>query len=217
LLDYNRRNHFEYAGASGGFVDMLGYPYCRGRILSVVEEDKGQYNNPIEIFWASGACMYIRSQTFWDAGGLDDDFFAHMEEIDLCWRIKRLGHTIWCIPDSYVYHVGGGTLPNNNPRKLMLNYRNNLLMLYKNLSRKGSFLVIPTRFLLDWASAFVYFITGRFNFAKAVFEAHRSFFALHKKIKVKRLEFNQFKAIADISTKKIILFDFFIRGKKTFL
>ncbi|PKP38529.1 MAG: hypothetical protein CVT98_05005, partial [Bacteroidetes bacterium HGW-Bacteroidetes-15] len=118
ILSYNEPTKFEYAGAAGGYLDFLGYPFCRGRILNVVEEDKGQYNNVKEVFWATGACMLVRANEFWNAGGLDDDFFAHMEGIDLCWRLKRQGYSIWCVPQSKVSHVGGGTLSSNNPRKV---------------------------------------------------------------------------------------------------
>ncbi|MBR5100524.1 MAG: glycosyltransferase family 2 protein, partial [Bacteroidales bacterium] len=133
VLSVAERNRFEYAGAAGGFIDRFGYPFCRGRILSNLELDKGQYDEPEECFWATGACMVVRSALYHHLSGLDESFFAHMEEIDFCWRAKLLGYQVWCVPASTVYHVGGGTLPNNSPRKLYFNYRNNLLMLYKNL------------------------------------------------------------------------------------
>src|SRR5690606_32957114 len=125
ILAYHQKNEFEHAGASGGFMDYLGYPFCRGRLFNTLEKDSGQYNQPIEIFWATGACMFIRSNEYHAAGALDEYFFAHMEEIDLCWRLKRKGLRLFCIPQSQVFHVGGGTLHKSNPRKTYLNFRNN--------------------------------------------------------------------------------------------
>lgn len=184
----NSRQVFEYAGASGGFIDKYGFPFCRGRILSSVENDTGQYNNPVQIFWASGACMVIRSSLFKVLGGFDTNFFAHMEEIDLCWRAKLLGWQIWVLPQSKVYHIGGGTLPNNSPRKLYLNYRNNLLMLYKNLPLKeesweayginGKYnrdTYICIRKVIDGISAIVYILKGKLSFFKSVVKAHKDF------------------------------------------
>jgi len=185
-------NHsmFEYAGAAGGFIDYLGYPFCRGRILSNIEEDKGQYDNSIEIFWASGAAMMIRSSLYKELGGLDERFFAHMEEIDLCWRAKLLGNQVWVIPQSVVYHVGGGTLPNNSPHKLYLNFRNNLIMLYKNLPLSSITPVIVTRMIMDGAAAAVYLCRFRFSYLKSVFRAHMDFWKIlptleRSKVKVK--------------------------------
>ncbi|MCK4749664.1 MAG: glycosyltransferase family 2 protein, partial [Bacteroidales bacterium] len=137
IMDYHNRLQFEYAGAAGGYLDRYGYPFCRGRIFDTLEEDRQQYDDDIEIFWGSGACLLVRSELFSQAGGLDEKFFAHMEEIDLCWRLKRLGYRIEYVARSCVYHVGGGTLPKSNPMKTFLNFRNNLLLLYKNLPKKG--------------------------------------------------------------------------------
>lgn len=175
VLSVADRNRFEYAGAAGGFIDRYGYPFCRGRILSNLEEDKGQYDTPEECFWATGACMMVRSALYHHLGGLDDSFFAHMEEIDFCWRAKLLGYQVWCVPASTVYHVGGGTLPNNSPRKLYFNYRNNLLMLYKNLPERIRWSRIFIRMCLDGASAAVYLVTGRWSYFKAVWKAHRDY------------------------------------------
>ena len=175
ILSVARRNHFEYAGAAGGFIDRYGYPFCRGRILSHLEEDKGQYDEALECFWATGACMMVRSALYHHLGGLDESFFAHMEEIDFCWRAKLLGYQVWCVPASTVWHVGGGTLPNNSPRKLYFNYRNNLLMLYKNLPDKIRRTRIFQRMCLDGASAVAYLATGRWSFFKAVWQAHRDY------------------------------------------
>lgn len=175
VLSVADRNRFEYAGAAGGFIDRYGYPFCRGRILSNLEEDKGQYDTPEECFWATGACMMVRSALYHHLGGLDDSFFAHMEEIDFCWRAKLLGYQVWCVPASTVYHVGGGTLPNNSPRKLYFNYRNNLLMLYKNLPDRIRWSRIFLRMCLDDASALIYLLTGRWSYFTAVWKAHHDY------------------------------------------
>jgi hypothetical protein len=156
LLDYNNRTKFEYAGASGGFIDNLGYPFCRGRIFETTQEDKGQYNDAIEVFWATGACLFVRSSHFLEVGGLDEDFFAHQEEIDLCWRLKNKGYTIMVEPKSVVYHVGGGTLDACSPFKTYLNFRNNLYMLFKNLPITSLVTVIPIRLILDGVAAFTF-------------------------------------------------------------
>ncbi len=171
---------FEYAGASGGYLDYFGYPFCRGRILSHIERDSGQYDMNREIFWASGAAMLIRSELYKKLGGFDDMFFAHMEEIDLCWRAKIDGWQVWAVPESVVYHVGGGTLPNNSPRKLYLNYRNNLLMLYKNLPKNRLFLILFLRLLLDGFSALLYLIQGKRAFFDSVIKAHKDFYKMRK-------------------------------------
>ncbi len=180
------RDSFEYAGASGGFIDFFGYPFCRGRILSNIERDNGQYDSDSEIFWASGAAFMIRASLFRQLDGFDDLFFAHMEEVDLCWRAKLIGAGVWVLPESVVYHVGGGTLPNNSPRKLFFNYRNNLLMLYKNLPGKRLYPVLFIRMFMDAVSAFLYLLQGHKNFCKSVFKAHSSFFSIVKEKKVKR-------------------------------
>lgn len=217
ILDYNNPSHFEYAGAAGGFIDILGYPFCRGRILSCIEEDTGQYDKPIEVFWASGACLFIRSKVYWEAGGLDDDFFAHMEEIDLCWRIKNLGYSNWCIPSSKVYHVGGGTLPNNNPRKLYYNYRNSLYMLFKNLPKNRLFFVVFLRLVLDGLSALAYLIQGKLGFLKAVFMAHCTFWSNIENLRKKREGLRISIINNDKIYKRSILIDFFLNNKKTFI
>lgn len=217
ILDYNNPNYFEYAGASGGFIDFLGYPYCRGRILSCIEEDKGQYNESIEVFWASGACLFIRSKIYWEAGGLDDDFFAHMEEIDLNWRIKNLGYSNWCIPNSVVYHVGGGTLPNNNPRKLYYNYRNSLYMLFKNLPKRRVFPIVFLRMVLDGFSALAYLINGKFSFFKAVFMAHCKFWSNIGVLQSKRKRsIPKFLKNDNQTLNRSILVEFFLLKRKTF-
>ena len=166
---------FEYAGACGGFIDKFGFPFCRGRILSSIEKDSGQYDTPLRTFWATGACMVVRSGVWKELGGLDEGFFAHMEEIDFCWRAALLGHEIWCVPQSAVYHVGGGTLPNNSPRKLFFNYRNNLLMLRKNLPAHLVSKKIFLRKIIDGLSAVAYCLQLKFSFALSVFKAHRDY------------------------------------------
>ena len=194
LHSWTDRDMFEYAGAAGGYMDRFGYPYCRGRVLKTVEKDEGQYDTPENVFWVSGACLMIRAELFHRLGGLDDRFFAHMEEIDLCWRAQLEGFRVAVVPASTVYHVGGGTLPNNSPKKLYLNYRNNILMLRKNLGKtlalnalksgkdirtsalegaKKASRLIFIRMLMDGASAAVYFFTFRWSCLKAVLTAHR--------------------------------------------
>lgn len=179
----HNKESFEYAGASGGFIDVLGYPFCRGRILSNIEVDSAQYNNDREIFWASGAAFMIRSSLFHQLGGFDNNFFVHMEEIDLCWRAKLLGWQVWIFPKSQIYHVGGGTLPNNSPNKLFYNYRNNLLMLYKNLPSSKLWGVLLFRSLMDYASSFLYLLQGKSPFFFSVWRAHKEFWHLKREVK----------------------------------
>ena len=175
ILSETNKDYFEYAGAAGGFIDKYGYPFCRGRILSKVEMDNGQYNTNINCFWASGACMIVRNSVWRELNGLDEQFFAHMEEIDFCWRAQLKGYEIYCIPNSKVYHVGGGTLPNNSPHKLYLNYRNNLLMLYKNLQPKDKSFKIFQRMCLDGLSGIVYMLQGNLDYTRSVIKAHNDF------------------------------------------
>ena len=188
LLDYKRKTHFEYAGASGGFIDSYGYPYCRGRIFDTVEEDKGQYDEICDIFWATGAALMIRAEDYRAVGGLDGTFFAHMEEIDLCWRLRARGRRIVCVPESVAYHVGGATLNYSNPRKTFLNFRNNLLMLYKNLPQKELASVMRVRCLLDYVAALKFLLTGCVGDFKAVINARREFKRLKREYVVKREE-----------------------------
>lgn len=176
LLSVADRDAFEYAGASGGYLDRYGYPFCRGRIFDTVEDDNGQYDNAQEVLWATGACLMIRSKDYWDAGGLDARFFAHNEEIDLCWRLHRMGRRIFCFPESEVYHVGGGTLPKSNPMKTFLNFRNNLTMLYKNLPDGELRHVMRVRWFLDYLAAFqTLILNGKWGDCKAIFRARRAF------------------------------------------
>jgi len=171
ILSYNQRDHFEHAGASGGFIDKNYFPFCRGRIMDSFEEDKGQYDGEIDVFWATGACLMIRSEVFHKANGFDEDFFAHMEEIDLCWRIKKWGYNFKAIPNSTVYHIGGGTLPYSSPKKVYYNFRNNLVMLLKN--HEGYWAPkLYYRMLLDASAAILFLLKGQFKSFAAVFNAH---------------------------------------------
>lgn len=188
ILSYKNRESFEYAGAAGGFIDHLGYPFCRGRIFDSVEKDEGQYNQVLPVFWATGAALLIRRQLYQEVGGLDGRFFAHMEEIDLCWRLRSRGHAIYCIPSSVVYHVGGATLKKENPRKTFLNFRNNLLMLYKNLPENELYQVMFQRTILDWIAAVVFFLKGDFGAARAVARARKQYKRLRPRFKQDRLE-----------------------------
>ena len=217
IKSYHSKNYFEYAGAAGGFIDKYGYPFCRGRILDKIEQDSGQYNNESEIFWASGACLFIRSEVYHHHGGFDEDFFAHMEEIDLCWRIKNTGSKIMYYPDSEVFHVGGGALPNNSPQKLYLNYRNNLLMLFKNLSRAKLLKILFSRMVLDGFSAFIYLIKFQFSDFFAVLKAHKSFYKLLPKYRKKR---KKILIQSNFSHREIykgsIVYDYFIKKVYSF-
>jgi GT2 family glycosyltransferase len=218
IRSYNNNEYFEYAGASGGFVDKYGYPFCRGRILNNIEKDNGQYDDTAEVFWASGACLFLRAKAYFEAGGLDKDFFAHMEEIDLCWRLKKLNYKILCIPEVTVYHVGGGTLPNNTPKKLYLNYRNNLFLLYKNLPENVLCRIIIIRLFLDILSALIYLSRLSFRFTATVIRAHLSFYKSLGSLRRKRKEINENPATGypDQVYKKSIVVDFFIRRKRCF-
>lgn len=176
LLSVFNKDRFEYAGASGGFIDRYGYPFCRGRIFDDVEDDNGQYDYPTDVLWATGACLMIRSKDYWKVNGLDGRFFAHNEEIDLCWRLRQQGRRIVCLPESFVYHVGGGTLPKGNPMKTFLNFRNNLTMLYKNLPDDELAHVMRVRWALDYIAAFETLLVNRnWSDFKAIFKARRAF------------------------------------------
>jgi GT2 family glycosyltransferase len=175
ILDYKNKTHFEYAGASGGYIDALGYPFARGRVLENIEEDKGQYDDATPCFWATGAAMFVRASVYNNLGGLDEYFFAHQEEIDLCWRMQLSGHKVYVQPASVVYHVGGGTLPKGNSKKTYLNFRNNLIMLYKNTPLKTLLLKLPIRFGLDALAAYKALFSGDVGYFFAVIKAHLHF------------------------------------------
>lgn len=213
------RKMFEYAGAAGGFIDRYGYPYCKGRIFDVVEEDRGQYDGNCEILWATGACMMVRAADYWEAGGLDGRFFAHNEEIDLCWRMKILGKKIYCVGNSIAYHLGGGTLPKGNARKTFLNFRNNLTMLYKNLPDNELKHVMRMRLLLDWLAAFQMLILGRnINDFKAVIRARREFNKWKHDFDDDRRRIQSARKVVHPTglTSNSILWQYYVKGKKTF-
>ncbi len=212
ILSYHEPNKFEYAGAAGGYIDKYGYPFCRGRLFQNIEEDKGQYNDTSEVFWATGACMFIRSHLFHLVGGFDDIFFAHMEEIDICWRLKNLGHKIMYCSKSTVYHVGGGTLPKSSSRKTYLNFRNNNFLLYKNLPAGRLKKVFIMRYLLDSIASLKFLIEGGFKDFIAVIRAHASFWKYYHIMKRKRKSLTQHQ-VSQIYDSNIA-FDHYIKKIK---
>ena len=214
ILSYYHNEQFEYAGASGGFIDKYGYPFCRGRVFQNLEDDEGQYDDPREVFWATGACMFVRADLYHQVGGLDDSFFAHMEEIDLCWRLKNAGYKVYCCPQSKVYHIGGGTLPKNSPRKNYLNFRNNLSLLVKNLPKHRVHRTILYRILLDWVAAFKFLFEGCPKDFCMVFKAHRDFYKRLKTLRENRKS-TEHKQVSCVYWRNIV-FDNVIRGKKKF-
>jgi len=214
IRSFYHPDKFEYAGAAGGFIDSYGYPFCRGRIFQHLEEDVNQYNNPIEVFWATGACMFVRAEIFRRFGGFDEDFFAHMEEIDFCWRVKHEGYKIMVCPQSKVFHVGGGTLTKQSSFKTYLNMRNNISLLYKNLPSDRLFPVFASRLILDGVAAFKFLVDGGFADFWAVVRAHMSFyrrFPIHRK---KRQAINHSR-VSCIYHGNIVV-DHFLRGKNKF-
>lgn len=219
LLSIYDKDSFEYAGASGGYIDKLGYPFCRGRIFDNVEKDNGQYDTVTEISWATGACLMIRSKDYWGVGALDGRFFAHNEEIDLCWRLRLYGHKIVCIPESKVFHVGGGTLPKSNPMKTYLNFRNNLTMLYKNLPQKDLKSVMRWRWILDYTAAFETLIISRnVGDFKAIYKARKAFKKWRKDFKCDR-ELIQKNRVDKSKSDRInisLLWQYYIHNRKTF-
>lgn len=215
LLAYNNKSHFEYAGASGGWIDSLGYPFARGRIFDECEKDFGQYDDVEECFWASGASLFIRSEDYHSIGGLDEYFFAHQEEIDLCWRLKNSGKKIFVVPQSVVYHVGGGTLPTGNSRKTFLNFRNNLIMLHKNLPLNDVWWKIPLRMCLDVVAAFQSLFSGKSNLFFAIFKAELNYLKWIVSFRNKSTQSNASKNNAGIYNGSIV-FEYFIKKKKTF-
>ncbi len=214
ILSYYKNEDFEYAGAGGGFIDKYGYPFCRGRLFQSIEKDEGQYDDAIEVFWASGACMFIKADLFHKVGGLDGDFFAHMEEIVLCWRIKNEGYRIMYCPASTVYHVGGGTLPNSSARKTYLNFRNNFSLLYKNLPSNRLLPTFIARLVLDGAAGLKFLMQGGFQDVIAVIEAHLYFYRNIGKLRKKRAALKQNKV--DSVYNGNIAFDHYLKRKKKF-
>ncbi|WP_378173117.1 glycosyltransferase family 2 protein [Aquimarina sp. SS2-1] len=213
ILDYKRKNYLEYAGAAGGFIDKLGYPYCRGRIFETLEEDKGQYNDTLEIFWASGACLFIRKSVFEEVGKLDEDFFAHQEEIDLCWRIRNHGYNIKYVGASEVYHLGGATLETVNPRKTFLNFRNNLLMMVKNTSGVSIWFIIFVRMLLDGIAAIKYIFERKPSHCLAILKAHFSFYKNLSTFIKKRKKSRDTRKYYSVSS---VVWQYYILNKKLF-
>ena len=218
ILAYNNKSRFEYAGAAGGFIDCYGYPYCRGRLFDCVEEDKGQYDNACRVFWATGAAMMVRSSAFRNSGGLDGRFFAHMEEIDLWWRMLARGGEIYVLPQSKVYHVGGATLNKSNPHKTFLNFRNNLLMLYKNLPDSELHGVMRVRAVLDYVAALKFLATGAFGDFKAVLRARREYRRMRAGYSAERAQNLALTVVPEIKERSgfSILWQYYVKGKKHF-
>lgn len=218
ILSYYDKTSFEYAGAAGGFIDKYGYPFCRGRIFNTLEKDEGQYDDTREIFWATGACLFIRSSIYHQFKGFDDHFFAHMEEIDLCWRLNRAGFKVYYTHKSKVYHVGGGTLPKTNPRKTFLNFRNSLLMINKNLPLKQKREIILRKALIDSIAALKFLLTGNFGDFYAILKAYRHYFTISEnEFKYIKLE-NRGKTSGENLNifKGSVVVAYYLHGKKTF-
>ena len=218
IRSWRHKERFEYAGAAGGFIDRYGYPFCRGRIMGAVEEDNGQYDTVVPVFWATGAALFIRLKDYQDAGGLDGRFFAHMEEIDLCWRLRARGRMLACVPQSTVYHVGGATLKKENPHKTFLNFRNNLVMLYKNLLEEELGYVMRVRAVLDCVAALSFLLKCQFANTWAVLRARRAFHSLRPLFAADREENLKITSLPVIPerTKSRILVQFYLHGKKVF-
>ena len=218
ILSYYRKDHFEYAGAAGSFIDKYGYPFCRGRIFDNVEKDTGQYDSQIDIFWSSGACMIVRAIAWEKCDGFDAGFFAHMEEIDLCWRFKKAGYRVSFIPSSVIYHVGGGSLPYDSPYKTYLNFRNSLFLLYKNLPDNKLHTVLFTRKLLDGLAAIVFLLKANFGSFNSVLKAHIDYYKNMSELKVKRKMEKKLEVLHSptLILNKSIVFEFYIKGNKTY-
>jgi hypothetical protein len=214
IRSYLEPKKFEYAGAAGGFIDKYGYPFCRGRLFLSIEEDHGQYDDPCEIFWASGACMFVKAELYHQIGGFDEDFFAHMEEIDFCWRLKNAGFRIMYCPLSIVFHIGGGTLPKVSWRKTYFNFRNNFFLLYKNLPKDRLAKVFAVRLILDGIAAFKFLFQAGFKDFWAVTRAHVSFYHSLGKIRLKRGTHIQ-GCMKNVFGKNIVV-EYYIKGKRKF-
>lgn len=214
IRSYHEPKKFEYAGAAGGFIDEYGYPFCRGRMFLQIEEDHGQYDDTHEVFWATGACLFVRSNLYHELGGFDEDFFAHMEEIDFCWRLSNAGYRIMYCPDSTVFHIGGGTLPKISWKKTYLNFRNNFILLYKNLPESMLIRVFVVRLLLDAVAALKFLVQAGFKDFWAVARAHFSFYRSFSKTRQKR------KAIRQGSVKNMyrgsLVFNYYILRRRRF-
>jgi len=218
IRSYHKKDYFEYAGAAGGYIDKFGYTFCRGRIFYKVEKDTGQYDEAADVFWSSGACMMVRLSAWIKCGGLDEDFFAHMEEIDLCWRFRLAGYRVSYVPESTVYHIGGGALPYNSLQKIYLNFRNNLFLLYKNLPDNKLHWILFIRKLLDGLAGIMFIFWGRPEFVKAIWKAHIDYYRSLKTLKEKR------KLVRNLTEDKSrdqfvnrsVVFRFYIMGEKTY-
>ena len=213
ILDLMRPDHFEYAGAAGGFIDQLGYPFCRGRIFQALEKDMGQYDDVHQIFWATGACMFIKSAIFWELGGFDEKYFAHQEEVDLCWRAQNKGHSVYYTGQSQVFHLGGSTLSNMNPKKTFLNFRNSLFTITKNLPRRKALPLIMVRLLLDGVAAFRFIYQFKFAHCFAILRAHLSFYMNFRAMYMKREKAN---FILKYHATKSIVWSYFVNQVKNF-
>ena len=218
LLSLRNEGFFEYAGGSGGFIDKFGYPFCRGRVMDKVERDEGQYDNISPLLWATGAALMVRAADYREAGGLDATFFAHMEEIDFCWRLRLLGKGVVCVPQSRAYHLGGATLDRSNPRKTYLNFRNNRLMLYKNLPGKELFSVMTIRLLLDVVAAVQFLLKGNWGDCKAVFKAMADFPKLLPEYRAKRADIQAKSTGNNVSQRcnYFLLWQYYAKGRKKF-
>ena len=216
IRSYHEREKFEYAGAAGGFIDRFGYPFCRGRVFETVETDTGQYDDVCEVFWATGAAMFVKASIYREFGGLDEDFFAHMEEIDFCWRVKNAGYKVMYCPHSTVYHVGGGTLPKSSSRKTYLNFRNNLSLIYKNAYSTERFFVLFVRSFLDEIAALKFFLSGNFGDAFAVQRAYLHFFKSFPKIRRKRKKQQTICKFHTGIYSHSIVWKYYIQKRKTF-
>ncbi|MCM1531385.1 MAG: glycosyltransferase family 2 protein [Ruminococcus flavefaciens] len=215
LLAYHDKGLFEYAGAAGGFIDRLGYPFCRGRIFDTVETDRGQYDTPCQLLWATGAALFVRADLYLQHGGLDADFFAHMEEIDFCWRMRNLGYKVMYEPASVLYHVGGGTLPKTSSRKTYLNFRNNLSLLYKNLPQDRLRKVLFARWFLDRLAALAFLLKGEKENCKAVFQARKDFRKIKEDNKKKRRSLPQRPDLTGLYNRSI-LWQYHLKKKRFF-
>ncbi len=218
LLSCDRPNEFEYAGAAGGYLDRLGFAFCRGRLFDTLETDQGQYNDNRPVFWATGACLFVRASAFWQTGGFDASFFAHQEEIDWCWRVQRVGYTVWACAESVVYHVGGGTLPKSDPHKTYLNYRNSLLMLYKNLPVGRLWSTLLLRLVVDGLSSVRFLTAGQLAEIGAVLRAHFAFYGQVSRLRPVRqalLTEDKPGVVLPIYPGSVV-WAYFGKGKKTF-
>jgi len=218
LLSLREPEKFEYAGAAGGFLDKYGYPFCRGRVMDTVEKDEGQYDETVPLLWATGAALMVRASDWQESGGLDGRFFAHMEEIDLCWRLRTMGKSVVCIAESKAYHLGGATLNQGNPRKTFLNFRNNLLMLYKNLPESELSHVMRVRRLLDWLAALQFLLKGDTKNCAAVFKARRAFHTMRPDFDKDRRRIQQIRTNERVPERMdfLLLWQYYVKGRKTF-